>query len=161
MASRIRIFVILVIALAVTVPAAALAKKVPSAEAQAPEDTGPGIVLHDIQQGWSSGDADLIVRHFGANKVVIMLDGGDLGGPYSKDQGYYLFKDLFKATVTKKFVFMQIRNTTEGGPATFAIADRRYQRRDDGRQIKDKIYVSLHQERAEGRWVVDEIKSIQ
>jgi hypothetical protein len=91
-----------------------------------------------------------------------MLDGNDLGGPYSKDQGFYLFKELFKTTVTKKFVFMQIRNTTEGGPTTFAIADRRYQRRDDGRQIKDKIYVSLHQERAEGgRWVVDEIKSIQ
>jgi hypothetical protein len=58
---------------------------------------------------------------------------------------------------------MQIRNTNEGGPATFAIAERRYQRRDDGRQVKDKVYVSVHLEPGgdSGRWVLDEIKSIR
>jgi hypothetical protein len=162
MASRIRILVILVACLALTVPGLAVAKKTPQAEVQAPQDTGPMPVLEDIQQGWSSSDADLILRHFGSNKVNIMLDGSGPGGSYSKDQGYYLFKDLFKATVTKKFVFVQIRNTNEGGASTFAIAERRYQRKDDGRQIKDKVYISLHPERSEGgRWVIDEIKSIR
>lgn len=162
MALRLRIFLVLIVALAVTVPGLAVAKKAPQAEVQAPEDAGPIPVLDDIRAGWSSGDADLILRHFGANKVNIMLDGTGSGGLYSKDQGYYLFKDLFKATVTKKFVFVQIRNGNEGGASTFAIADRRYQRKDDGRQIKDKVYISLHPERSEGgRWVIDEIKSIR
>jgi hypothetical protein len=59
-------------------------------------------------------------------------------------------------------VFVQIRNSNDGSASTFAIADRRYTRKDDGRQVKDKVYISLHQERSEGgRWVVDEIKSIR
>jgi hypothetical protein len=162
MARRIRIFVVLLVALAVTIPALADAKKAPQAEVPAPGDTGPMPVLNDIQQGWSSGDADLILRHFGSNKVNIVIDGSGPGGSYSKDQGYYLFKDLFKTTVTKKFVFVQIRNSNEGGASTFAIAERRYQRKDDGRQIKDKVYISLHPEHTEGgRWVIDEIKSIR
>ena len=162
MAHRLRIILVLIVALAVTVPALAIAKKAAQAEAPAPEETGPISVLDDIAQGWTSGDPDLILRHFGANKVVIMFDGNGQGGPYSKDQGYYLFKDLFKATVTKKFVFVQVRNGNDGTASTFAIADRRYQRKDDGRQIKDKVYVSLHPELSEGgRWVIDEIKSIR
>jgi hypothetical protein len=162
MAHRIRIFVVLIVALAVTLPSFAVAKKAPQAEAPVPDNAGPIPVLDDIQQGGSSGDADLILRHFGANKVNIALDGNGPGGLYSKDQGYYVFKDLFKATVTKKFVFVQIRNSNDGSASTFAIADRRYTRKDDGRQVKDKVYISLHQERSEGgRWVVDEIKSIR
>jgi hypothetical protein len=58
---------------------------------------------------------------------------------------------------------VQVRKSNDDGTATFAIAERRYQRRDDGRQIKDKVYVSLHveREREGGRWVLDEIKSIR
>jgi hypothetical protein len=45
----------------------------------------------------------------------------------------------------------------------FAIAERRYTRRDDGRPVKDKVYVALHLERGgdSGQWVLDEIKSIR
>lgn len=126
-------------------------------------DSGPMAVLEDIEQGWTSSDADLILRHFGSNKVTIVIDGSGPGGSYSKDQGFYVFKELFKATTTKKFSFVQVRNSSEPGASTFAIAERRYQRKDDGRQIKDKVYISLHAERSgeSGRWVIDEIKSIR
>ena len=151
---------LLVVILAAT-PSFAMPKtKAPQGSEGPTANAGPIPVLDDIEQGWASGDADLILRHFGANKVTIVIDGSGPGGSYSKDQGYYLFKELFKATVTKKFVFVQIRNNDENA-STFAIAERRYQRRDDGRQIKDKVYISLHQEHDEGRWVVDEIKSIR
>jgi hypothetical protein len=124
---------------------------------------GPAQVLDDIEAGWTGQDADLILKHFGSNKVTISVDGSGPGGAYSKDQGYYVFKELFKSTVTRKFVVVQIRKSNEEGSATFAIAERRYQRRDDGRQIRDKIYISLHLEggRDGGRWVLDEIKSIR
>ncbi len=124
-------------------------------------DSGPMAVLEDIEQGWISGDAELILRHFGSNKVNIVIDGSGPGGSYSKDQGFYVFKELFKATTTRKFVFVQVRNSSEPGASTFAVAERRYQRKDDGRQIKDKVYISLHTESDSGRWVIDEIKSIR
>ena len=120
-------------------------------------------MLDDIQEGWTSSNADLILRHFGSGKVAISIDGSGPGGAYSRDQGYYLFKELFKSTVTSKFVFVQIRKSNDDGTATFAIAERRYQRRDDGRQIKDKVYIAMHAEPVTGgnRWVLDEIKSIR
>jgi hypothetical protein len=161
MTSRLCIFTLLVVLLGTPVAGMARAKA-PQADVPAVDNPGPTSVLDDIEQGWTAGDADLILRHFGPSKVNIMIDGSGPGGSYSKDQGYYLFKDLFKATVTKKFVFVQVRSSNEGGASTFAIAERRYQRRDDGRQIKDKVYISLHQEHSDGgRWVLDEIKSIR
>ena len=47
--------------------------------------------------------------------------------------------------------------------SAFAVAERHYQKNDDGQLIKDKVYVSLHLERDgdDERWVVDEIKSIR
>jgi hypothetical protein len=130
---------------------------------QTPSVGSPTDVLDDIERGWMDQNADLILRHFGSGKVAISIDGSGPGGSYSKDQGHYVFKELFKATATSKFVFVQIRKSNEDGTATFAIAERRYQRRDDGRQIKDKVYISLHVERGRdsGRWVLDEIKSIR
>ena len=138
-------------------------KETPAAEPQAPTLPAPTEVLDDIERGWTDQNVDLILKHFGPGKVAISIDGSGPGGSYSKDQGYYVFKELFKATVTRKFVFVQIRKSNDDGTATFAIAERRYQRRDDGRQIKDKVYVSLHVERVreDGRWVLDEIKSIR
>ena len=164
MTTRLRITALLVIILAVTPAFGAQKSKGPQgSEAPAAEATGPMPVLDDIADGWTSGDADLILRHFGSGKVTIIIDGSGPGGSFSKDQGYYLFKELFKATITRKFVFVQIRNSNDEGTSTFAIAERRYQRRDDGRQIKDKVYIALHLERGgdSGRWVLDEIKSIR
>jgi len=128
------------------------------------ETPGPMDVFDDIEQGWISRNVDLILRHFGAQKVAISIDGtGPSGGSFSKSQSYYLLKDLFRFTVTKKFEFVQFRKSSEDGSQSFAIAERQYQRRDDGRLIKDKVYVSLHLERDgdRERWVVDEIKSIR
>lgn len=139
-------------------------KELPAGEASAAAGVAsPTGVLDDIQRGWTSQDADLILRHFGANKVAISIDGSGPGGSYSKDQGHFVFKELFKSTVTRKFVFVQIRKSNNEGTATFAIAERRYQRRDDGRQVKDKVYVAIHLEGGDdgSRWVLDEIKSIR
>ena len=75
------------------------------------------------------------------------IDGtGPSGGRFSKNQSYYLLKDLFKYTITRKFEFVQYRKPNKKGKRTFAVAERHYQKTDDGRLFKDKIYVSLHLE---------------
>ena len=128
------------------------------------EAAGPMDVFDDIERGWTARNVDLILRHFGSQKVAISIDGtGPSGGSFSRSQSYYLLKDLFRFTVTRKFEFVQFRKTSDDGSQSFAIAERHYQRRDDGRLIKDKVYVSLHLERDADRerWVVDEIKSIR
>lgn len=121
---------------------------------------GPMDVFADIERAWNGRKADPILAHFGKGKVAISLDGK--GGKFSKSQSYYLLKDMFKYTITKKFEFVQYRKPGEKGNTTFAVAERHYQRTDDGRLFKDKIYVALHLEGGDGgRWVVDEIKSIR
>jgi hypothetical protein len=130
---------------------------------QAPSP-GPMEVFDDIERGWNARNVDLILKHFGSQKVAISIDGtGPSGGSFSKSQSYYLLKDHFRFTVTKRFEFVQFRKASDEGTESFAIAQRYYQRRDDGRLIKDKVYVSLHLDRDRGgeRWVVDEIKSIR
>jgi hypothetical protein len=163
MTTLLRILTLLLIVSAAAPSVCASKTKVQQGAEAPATGIGPMAVLDDIEAGWTSGNADLILRHFGANKVSIVIDGSGPGGSYSKDQGYYVFKELFKATVTRKFVFIQIRNTNDESTSTFAIAERRYQRRDDGRQVKDKVYVSVHLEPGgdSGRWVLDEIKSIR
>ena len=162
MAHRLRILTLILLVLGATTALAGPKKDSPVEAGQATL-ADPTAVLDDIQQGWMDQDAGLILKHFGANKVTISIDGSGPGGSYSRDQGFFVFKELFKATVTRKFTFVQIRKSNTDGTGTFAIAERRYQRRDDGRQIKDKVYISLRLEREQdsGRWVLDEIKSIR
>ncbi len=124
----------------------------------------PMDVFADIERGWNDGRVDPILKHFGNSKVAISVQGtGPSGGTFSRNQSYYLLKDLFRYTVTRKFEFVQYRKPSDDGNDTFAVAERHYQKNDDGRLIKDKVYVSLHLERdgAQERWVVDEIKSIR
>jgi hypothetical protein len=134
----------------------------------APKVDGPMAVFADVENGWKKKKINLILDHFGRGKVTISIDGtGPSGGQFSKNQSYYLLKDLFKYTITRKFEFVQYRKPNKKGNTTFAVAERHYQKRDDGRLFKDKIYVSLHLERprddktASGQWVIDEIKSIR
>lgn len=125
---------------------------------------GPMDVFADIERGWNAGSVDPILRHFGNQKVAISVQGtGPSGGTFSRNQSYYLLKDLFRYTLTRKFEFVQYRKPSDDGSETFAVAERHYQKNDDGRLIKDKVYVSLHLERdgEQERWVVDEIKSIR
>ncbi len=125
---------------------------------------GPMDVFADIERGWNSRNVDVILRHFGSQKVAISLEGtGPSGGSFSRNQSYYLLKDLFRYTTTKKFEFTQFRKPTDEDGQSFAIAERQYQKTDDGRLFKDKVYVSLHLETDDDhpRWVVDEIKSIR
>jgi hypothetical protein len=161
----------LVASLAAVAPAAAEkgSPGVVSRQAETPpkggdrEATGPQEVFNDIERGWNARNVDLILRHFGPQKVAISIDAsGPAGGTFSKSQSYYLLKDHFRYTNTRKFEFVQFR-TGEEGARSFAVAERQYLRRDDGRLIKDKVYVSLHLDRDANheRWVVDEIKSIR
>ena len=122
-------------------------------------------VFSDIETGWNTERVEMILKHFGENKVTISIEGtGPSGGQFSRNQSYYLLKDMFKYTITRKFEIVQYRSPGEKGASSFAVAERFYQKTDDGRLYKDKIYVSLHAEPgADGnpRWVIDEIKSIR
>jgi hypothetical protein len=131
------------------------------AKTEAEPAGGPMAVFSAIERGWRANDVDAILAHFGKSKVSISIEGtGPSGGKFSKSQSYYLLKDLFKYTITKKFEFVQYRKPNENGRTSFAVAERFYQKTDDGRLFKDKIYVSLHTEDGE-TWVVNEIKSIR
>lgn len=130
----------------------------------APAGGGYLDVFADIQKAWTAGNVDLMLRHFGAQKVAISVEGtGPAGGTFSKNQSYYLLKDLFRYTITRKFEFTDYRKPGDEGGRSYAIAERHYQKSDDGRLFKDKVYVSLHLESDDDneRWVVDEIKSIR
>jgi hypothetical protein len=139
-------------------PTGALAQK------ESPPSGGPMEVFADIERGWNTRNIDLILRHFGSQKVAMSISGtGPSGGTFSRNQSYYLLKDLFRYTATKKFEFVQYRKPGDEGRDTFAIAERQYRKTDDGRLFTDKVYVSLHLEQDDDqeRWVVDEIKSIR
>jgi hypothetical protein len=136
---------------------------IPESDAEGPLD-----VFADIARAWPRGDVDIILSHFGDGKVNISVAGtGPSGGEFSRNQSYYLLKDLFKYTTTRKFEFVQYRRSEDDDRTTFAVAERHYLKTDDGRLFKDKIYVALHLEASgdgEGddeRWVIDEIKSIR
>jgi hypothetical protein len=125
---------------------------------------GPVEVFADIERGWNARNVDLILRHFGSQKVAIAVEGtGPAGGSFSRNQSYYLLKDLFRYTITRKFERTQYRKPDAEGGQSFAVFERHYQKTDDGRLFKDKVYVSLHLESNDSRerWVVDEIKSIR
>ncbi len=134
------------------------------AQKEPPPSGGPMDVFADIERGWNTRNVDLILRHFGSQKVAISISGtGPSGGTFSRNQSYYLLKDLFRYTATKKFEFVQYRKPGDEGRDTFAIAERQYRKTDDGRLFTEKVYVSLHLEHDDDqeRWVVDEIKSIR
>jgi len=123
-------------------------------------------VFAAIEKAWNGKNVEGILSHFGSQKVWISVEGtGPSGGEFSRNQSYYLLKDLFKYTITRKFEFVQYRKPDDDGKTTFAVAERHFQHTDDGRLFKDKIYVSLHleseSESEEERWVVDEIKSVR
>jgi hypothetical protein len=124
------------------------------------EGSSPLDIFSDIETGWKLENVNAILQHFGKGKVSISVGGIGLAeGRFSKSQSYYLLKDLFKYTLTKKFDFVQFRNVDNGQRRAYAVAERYYKRTDDGRLFKDKIYVSLNLE--EERWVINEIKSIK
>jgi hypothetical protein len=122
--------------------------------------SSPLDIFSDIESGWRHENVDMMLKHFGAGKVSIAIGGiGLAGGRFSKSQSFYLLKDLFKYTLTKKFEFVQFRNVDSGKRRVYAVAERYYKRTDDGRLFKDKIFVSLNFE--DDRWVINEIKSIE
>jgi hypothetical protein len=125
-----------------------------------PDSVGPIGVFAEIEVAWKKENVRQILRHYGNGKVAIAIEGsGPTGGTFSRNQSYYLLKDLFKYTITEKFEFVQYRNISDDQDKVYAVAEREYKRNDDGRLFKDKIYVSLHLESE--HWVIDEIKSIR
>jgi len=120
---------------------------------------GPISVFADIEAAWRTEKVNRILQHYGEGKVGIAIAGtGPTGGAFSKNQSHYLFKDLFKYTITERFEFVQYRQVTDG-TEVYAVAERSYKKNDDGRLFKDKIYVSLELE--DDRWVISEIKSVR
>ena len=121
---------------------------------------GPMGVFADIEEAWRHENVQQILRHYGRGKVAIAIEGvGPTGGTFSKNQSHYLFKDLFKYTITTKFEFVQFRNASDNRASVYAVAERVYKRNDDGRLFEDKIYVSLENE--DDAWVISEIKSVR
>ena len=138
------------------------ADSVESAEtvSQETDTLGPIGVFADIEEAWKKENVNQILRHYGKGKVAIAIEGiGPTGGAFSKNQSHYLFKDLFKYTITTKFEFVQYRNVSDDRVQVYAVAERTYKRNDDGRLFKDKIYVSLQLE--DDLWVISEIKSVR
>jgi hypothetical protein len=121
---------------------------------------GPIGVFADIEEAWKKENVDKILRHYRKSKVAIAIEGiGPTGGSFSKNQSHYLFKDLFKYTITKKFEFVQYRHVSDDRAKVYAVAERTYKRNDDGRLFEDKIYVSLQLE--DDLWVISEVKSVR
>jgi hypothetical protein len=124
------------------------------------DSLGPMGVFADIEEGWRKENVQQILRHYGQGKVAIAIEGiGPTGGTFSKNQSHYLFKDLFKYTITTKFEFVQYRSASDNRTSVYAVAERVYKRNDDGRLFEDKIYVSLENE--DDVWVISEIKSVR
>jgi hypothetical protein len=127
---------------------------------QEADTLGPIGVFADIEEAWKKENVEKILRHYGKGKVAIAIQGsGPTGGAFSKNQSHYLFKDLFKYTITTRFEFVQYRNVSDDREKVYAVAERTYKRNDDGRLFQDKIYVSLQVE--DDLWVISEIKSVR
>ena len=132
----------------------------PEVVSQETDTLGPIGVFADIEDAWKKEKVEQILRHYGKGKVAIAIQGtGPTGGAFSKNQSHYLFKDLFKYTITTHFEFVQYRNVSDEREQVYAVAERTYKRNDDGRIFEDKIYVSLHLENE--MWVISEIKSVR
>ena len=117
-------------------------------------------VFSSIEKAWAAGDARALVRTFGRRKVFISLpDGGPAGGLFSRDQSYYILKDLFGTARTEEFAFVTIHGPEAERSTAFGLAKRVFRPRDAGSALRDRVFVSLVLEG--DRWVVSEIKSVR
>ena len=117
-------------------------------------------IFSRIEKAWAAGDARALVRTFGRRKVFISLpDGGPAGGLFSRDQSYYILKDLFGTARTEEFAFVTIHGPEAERSTAFGLAKRVFRPRDAGSALRDRVFVSLVLEG--DRWVVSEIKSVR
>jgi hypothetical protein len=117
-------------------------------------------VFSSIEKAWAAGDARALVQTFGRRKVFISLpDGGPEGGLFSRDQSYYILKDLFGTARTEEFSFVTIHGPEAERSTAFGLAKRVFRPRDAGSALRDRVFVSLVLEG--DRWVVSEIKSVR
>ena len=117
-------------------------------------------VFSSFEKAWAKGDARALVQTFGRRKVFISLpDGGPEGGLFSRDQSYYILKDLFGTARTEEFSFVTIHGPEAEHSTAFGLAKRVFRPRDAGSALRDRVFVSLVLEG--DRWVVSEIKSVR
>jgi len=132
----------------------------PTPDKEAPQKSKitPEKVFDDVEEGWQSETVELITKHISDNhKVYVSFEkDGPKPGYYSKDQVYYLFKDIFKNTITEKFEFTKY-DISASEP--YAVAERHYKLNADGVLNKDKIYVSLIKDSK--CWVLNKIRSLR
>ena len=121
-------------------------------------------VFADIEGAWRRGDVRGILKHVGRTRVTVALDDSPGSRAFSRSQLVYRLRDLFRTTRTLDFEFVRYRLAGRGARSCFAVARRRYRRADDGRERRDRVFVSLRRERGDrgaDRWVIDEIQSLR
>lgn len=130
----------------------------PLARLEGEQTTGPHRVFDDFQRAWLAEDTESLLGLLGRGRVYISLGpGGPFGGSFSPNQAFYLIEDHFDHTVTEHFEIKRTRTVEENGRKVFAIAEREFRWNENGRQYKDKLFISLRRE--DQRWVISEIKS--
>ncbi len=145
--------------------------RAPADTPRAPSDSSrvdprsPLAALHEIEAAWRRADVRALIAHLGPGRVTIALDAErrHRSNTYSRDQAFFVFRDLFRSTRTVEFAFAQVRTNARGRRTCSAVARWRYRRVDDGRERRGRVFVSLRRE-AQGdgaRWVIDEIQAIR
>lgn len=123
------------------------------------EPRGPLAIFAAVEKGWAGEDVDEFVGLLDPDgKVrIAMASAGPRGGWFNRDQAYFLIKDMFEFTTTKRFEFERYWNLDSSGRSPYAVAVREL-RIDEATLHTDRVYISLR--RRGDDWYVAEIRSI-
>ena len=120
---------------------------------------GPLAVFGAIEEAWSEEDVDALVSLLDPEERVriAMASAGPRGGWFNRDQAYFLVKDMFAFTDTRRFQFERYWNLEANGRSPYAVAVRELGA-EAGPVRTDRVYLSL---RKHGdAWYIGEIRSI-
>lgn len=126
-----------------------------------PAETPPGpiAVFAAVEKAWSEEDVDAMVALLDPEDRVriAMATAGPRGGWFNRDQAYFLIKDMFAFTDTRRFEFERYWNLDSRGRSPYAVAVRELGA--DGSATRtDRVYISL--KKRGDVWTLAEIRSI-